>query len=76
MATSIEKKENRKQKKPTIHTGCGARVCVPFTSCRIMFVEGWLHVTKWLIVPKLLWYHCPTGICIFTLCYVYQHHIL
>lgn len=33
-------------------------------------------VTKWLIVLKLLWYHCPTGICIFMLRYVYQHHNL
>lgn len=30
-------------------------------------------ITKRLIVLKLLWYHCPTGICIFMLCYVYQH---
>lgn len=36
MATLIEKKENRKQKNPTIHTGCGAvYVCLslPVVSC-------------------------------------------
>lgn len=67
--------ENLWQKIP--FTQCASLMCallsLPVRSCLSL---QHVHTIKWLIVPKLLCFRRPNGICIFTLCYVFQHHIL